>query len=101
MKINEMNIDDVYYEGDITIHFKVPKKEIVNYSSSIFSVNQVNKLGTVGIIEHYILGHVDTHNLTIKDVKRSEIDKNITYKLFHNGLEIDENIFNKVNKYNL
>ena len=100
IKYNEMDIDNVYYEGDITIHFKVPKKVIASYAN-IFSENTVNKLGNVGIIEHYILGHVDTQNLIINNDNKSEINKNITYKLYVDGKEIDENLYNKSNKYNL
>jgi|SRR5574344_572791 hypothetical protein len=99
-KYNETNTDNIYYEGDITVHFKVLKKDIEKYSS-IFSDNWVNARGTVGIIEHYVLGHVDTQNLIIKDVSNSEIEKNITYKLYVDGNEMDEKLFNKSNKYNI
>jgi pyruvate/2-oxoglutarate dehydrogenase complex dihydrolipoamide dehydrogenase (E3) component len=32
-KYNETNTDNIYYEGDITVHFKVLKKDIEKYSS--------------------------------------------------------------------
>lgn len=110
MKYNIMNIkrfyetitnDEPYYEGDISIHFKVSKEQIEKYSS-IFSNNWINTRGIIGTIEHFILNHIDCQNLIIKDNNtKSEINKNITYKLFYNGSEIDEDVFNKIKKYNI
>ena len=97
-KYNEMITDNVYYEGDINIHFKVPYKEIESYGS-IFSYNWHNLYGKNGLIEHFVLNHINAQQLIVEDYPN--IKKIITYKLYVDGNEIDEQLFNKSNKYNL
>jgi hypothetical protein len=41
-KYNETNTDNIYYEGDITVHFKVLKKDIEKYSSIFNKSNKYN-----------------------------------------------------------
>lgn len=108
MKINKFNEsieDELYYEGDIHFHFKIPYNSINNYTS-IFSYNAADRLKLIGIIEHYVLHKLELnssdHLTKIELGKNENIIKDINYKLIDkDGTIIDQNVINDKNNYNL